>query len=665
MSIIRSCGTAGLQIAFIFLIPLLLFHGLFLGSPYFNNLIVRFLELSFQQCFAGWAAFLSFIGLGYAVLRFSPIWQDMILLRTIEKFLLFTVTGMLSMSLLLFMLGLFGLLHPLMIKILRNVFAGIGLLTSVVLFIERTSAVDRAPDRDKFFSLFLLFLMILCVSVFFLGAITSPQVHPDALQYHFGLPQHFARTGSLGFYPTIFTSGIYFGGDILFVLTQTRDGFHTIYASKLLSLLTGGIFFTSIYCVSRRAGASQSFAALAVVLLFSVDAIQRWGTGKNDLLSAGLSLTTMWIFLLTNTFDSRRWLPVLGLVAGYAISVKIHMVVPVAVVIIWLLLQCKFRAKERLSVLVAACVPVIPWALFAYYYRKTPFYPFGFELSPYVEAAWVERNANGLELGLSSYVENIVPLVLDLDQRVSGNDSLGVLFLLFLAISLVIFVFRWRNLDSVFLFSGVVFFLLFSVTQFEGRFLNRYILFVPASIFTYVVVSAPDWLRTRTVVRRLALGIIPLVAVLWGPIPALAKKVWADQNRSEYVSGVISNHVSLERTYGKDYLEMIDYVNEHVHGKGKVLINDGYLFFLDVPFYNAHMLHNYSIQFDRLTVSEFAQVLRHEGACIALIRHGISGITPTLFQYLDRYVLLLRRTGRVELYTCRDGSPRPEEAGAL
>jgi len=110
------------------------------------------------------------------------------------------------------------------------------------------------------------------------------------------------------------------------------------------------------------------------------------------MLSAGLGVASLWLFLVYRTLRSARWIPVLGLVAGHAVSVKLtNVLVPALLARACLLLEGRDRYRNAVRFLFFAALPLVAQTGFAYYTRGTPFYPVGQHLPEYMQkaaAAW-------------------------------------------------------------------------------------------------------------------------------------------------------------------------------------------------------------------------------------------------------------------------------------
>ena len=68
-----------------------------------------------------------------------------------------------------------------------------------------------------------------------------------------------------------------------------------------------------------------------------------------------------------------------------------------------------------------------------------------------------------------------------------------------------------------------------------------------------------------------------------------------------------------------------------------LLINDGMIYFVSVPFLNAHALHSDFFRYDRLDADGLARQLQAERVGAALVRSRISGLMPQLLEVVERY----------------------------
>jgi hypothetical protein len=473
-------------------------------------------------------------------------------------------------------------------------------------------------------------------------------VHWDALQYHLGLPMWYLRLGRFEHFPSHQMSGVFLGVDVLHGTVLTvAEPLRTIPA-KLLSWAFGGTAIAAVFLTARRLGATRPWALVATLAILTVPAIINWGSAKNDLAVAGVALAALW--LLTVAFEEKEpglslWV---GLLVGYAVTVKVTMILVVPTVGLAILWRFGWRAAVRFAV--GCALPILPWAGRACWLQGTPLYPLFRAKPDYVRELWILRGANGLTLTPASFLSNIGPLLLNSDGRVVGNHSLGAPFLVAVALAVPA---SWprRAAATLCLVAGV-FLAVLVLRTFEGRFLTRYFLLAPAVAFPV----ACAWISSRSAspawqsLAPLVVGVVLMV------VYAGTDSIFRQLGQPTVAASIEGGGRRLDDRLA--FLLGMDQRAESLLEPGDtLLINDGAIYLLTKPWVNAHALHSTVFRYDRLDAGGLARQLESMGVEAALIRVGIPGLQPQLKEVLSRHGMRVAGPRRLGVYDLSWGAP--------
>ncbi len=485
------------------------------------------------------------------------------------------------------------------------------------------------------------------------GLVLSQRIHPDAMQYHLALPRSFAVSGGLTANETLGHDGTYLGFDILHLVVTDLDAPAAAIVDRLaslqaFSLLTGLVLLPATYALAREIGADRRWALLGAWLVLSVSSIARVGTMKNDVVTAAVAMVGLIAVARLRRHPSVAATASTAIVCGFAITVKLPngaVVLPaVGWVVIELLVTHRTRLRE-LWPLVMLPAMVLPWVFRAYANTGNPLHPLFVELPPEAAELAAIRNANGLELTPWSFVTTWFDLVMD-RYPVNGNDSMGIVFVSVFALFTVAAVGallrrrggRWVPVQLV----AAAFFLAFSVSRFEGRFLTRYAVVVVGMTFASAAAATSQVIADRSRQRQESrMPWLPLLVLLltlpavWGGglLSATRARVEAPSVQALVHGGVTTDgwREAARITFGIPMFERMD----AVAGGGRVMINDQFTLFLDRPVVNVHSSHSATFDYARLDLESFTEEMRRRDVRAALLRPGISGTDPVVLQYLE------------------------------
>lgn len=450
-------------------------------------------------------------------------------------------------------------------------------------------------------------------------------------------------------------TGIYQGFDLLYMyitnLKLLDSDYSILLDVKIFSVLSGLLLPLSIYYLSRFMKADKTMAILASLAIFSVSSILAWGTLKNDVVTAGMLVFFLTALIQALNTKKKKDLLIASALGGFSISSKITNVIFCFFLSLLLVLSKKISFRFMLLALCVCGVIVSPWAWLSYTTQGHPFHPAVMNLSPAMEAAWEQRNANGLELSLSNWLVYLPQLSLD-RYHVPGNQSLGIPFLLCFLVSCIsllraIAQRRVTAIDMIFL-SGLLWFFFFSVRQFEGRFLSRYLLNFVGVTFAYAFAFINQWTNSERYSKWVPRLLLPGL-IFFASFTSFSRTKLVDLK-----SFYSKEHESLSSKRQEQFdqvthLELRNTIAE-VRGNGAVAVNDAFILLIPPPFVNVHGLHSPNLDFYEKETSFLEDFLAQKDVSVVVIRPGISGITPALIEFLDNCGDLTRVIQGREVY---------------
>jgi hypothetical protein len=584
-------------------------------------------------------ALAAFLGFGYTLVRLAPALGQR--LSRWETGFLAWVLGLLVASQAFWLLGVLGLYRPAVLLGFQIVGA-LALLGHLLLGPPPGRADPDPRDRGGGWSRLLLLALVGAVAGAYLARTVGTRlVHWDALQYHLGFPMWYLRLGRFEHFPSHLMSGIYLGVEVLYgtVLT-TAEPLRTVPA-KLLSWAFGGTAIAAVFLTARRLGATRNWALVAVLAMLTVPAIIHWGSAKNDLAVAGMGLAALWLLAIALEEGDPRLSLWIGLLLGYAVTVKLTMLLVVPTVGLAILWRFGWRAATRFAV--GCALPILPWAGRAWWLHGAPLYPLFRAKPDYLRELFALVKANGLTLAPESFLANVVPLLLNSDGRVVGNHSLGIPFLVAAALSIPG---SWRRgAATVLTLAAGAFLVIFMLRTFDNRFLTRYFLLAPAVAFPV----ACAWLSSRSLASYWQRVVPILVALALILAYARTDSIFRDLHRP-IVAASIEGGGKAPNDRLAFLLGMAGQA-ERLLGPGDVLlINDAAIYLLTEPWVNAHALHSTVFRYDRLDADGLARQLEAMGVEAALIRIGIPGLQPEVKEVLERHGMRVAGPRRLGVY---------------
>ncbi|MGD1948942.1 MAG: hypothetical protein ACFB14_04765 [Leptolyngbyaceae cyanobacterium] len=531
----------------------------------------------------------------------------------------------------------------------------------VVLWRSRINHIVLKLGREsKLFRITLLLYLVLATTLVIANA-SSLRIHGDAKQYHLAFPWIMSLTQELFRDNSFIGTGVYQGFDFLYLyvtnLSLLENNYRILLHVKVFSTLVSFLLPISIYYLCRFMGAGKDSSIVASLSLFTVSSIVSWGELKNDIVSAGLFL--FFLAVLINAWKSglRREFYVACALAGFALSAKITNLAFSFFVFPLIVFWKKASFQTKLNGLILVAIILAPWVWLAYSTQANPIHSALMNLPPELEAGWDKRNANGLTLSLSNFIIYLPQLILD-RYEISGNNSLGFPFVISLCFScfafgLVIVKRKGSIIDGIFL-AGLLWFLFFSVSRFDGRFLSRYILNFVGITFTYAFVSM-DALLSKSVKNQARQWLLTFFLIVFSVLGYFTDwaKVRINYLRSFSLVEGVDYKSYRQRQFDQATNLELRTVIEQLRGNGAVAVNDAFVLLIDPPFVNVHGLHAAQLNLYTKDSDFVREFLAKRNVSVLVFRNGISGITPALTEFIEECTDFVQSVEAREVYTIK------------
>ena len=501
-------------------------------------------------------------------------------------------------GLLVFALGVLGLLRPLPVTLLfvvLLVFARSEILRLYNVVKDATTQNLIARERRVTALLFCALLVVLA-----LRAALPPHAVDEAI-YHLAAPKSFVDAGRI--YPLYDN----FSGDMPLLVHM----FYVIcliakadIAARLFSLSLAVTTAIALYAFCARFF-TRRMGALAMFGLFGAGMVTEVAiTTRVDLAQAGMGFVALYAMMNYFETDSRGWLWASALLSGFNLGIKYTAGIWVGLVGVMFLYESLARKRERFVTVLArgllfsvvTLAAFSPWMVKNYVYFNNPVYPFGTgEVAEYGAQGTRFFNADD-ERKMEAYLAQSKREIPQVFERISalmteaeGNrverhpfrvwefftDPLRYQMgsaeghhepnYLFLLAPLLLILPRHRWVIWLALIS-IAFFCFVAATSWIARY---YLPVYPAMtlIAVYVLVTLAEKLKTQAPIAR----ILPVAAVVTAV--ALTAFVFVLQfhvsGAASFLTGSLSRREFLQAAF---YYPPVDYINQNSPQDAKVML---------------------------------------------------------------------------------------------
>ena len=541
-------------------------------------------------------------------------------------------------------------------------FSGIIILLSLLLYKLKRSRFSGKPYSTKS-TLELIFssipLVILPI-VFVFGSFVSLKIHPDARQYHLAFPWLMSLSGKLVQNTSLAHTGKYLGYDLLYMgvdnLSKLVNAPEIIMELKLFNSLSEALLPFSVFILCRSMGGSKLASSFSAICMYTIGSLGYWGLLKNDIIVAAIAMISLSMLLRCYKHKSGKLFIISSILAAFSISIKISVVVPLVIPFIFVYLSRKFSAKTCMGSILIGLIFMSPWFVSSCITRGNPIYPIGVSKPAAVKAAWALRSANGIERSPYNLLTMFPKVVLD-QYHISGNQTLGILAIIVLCLSLCFFTIdlikRNRNINHVIVMSILVWLAVFYYTRLDNRFLSRYILICPGVLFAFTAYRIETYLLCVNFISTRIIGAIGLCALIIISLFVANNK--AIVNRFISIDKIFSSGIYDLEAHKAKMQESPYTVIRKLRKPGEtVAINDGFVLYLEEPFINLHALHAARMDLYNKDAVFIRNILSERSATLLLLRQHISGGTEAVDNYIAECAQKIGRFGALTLYEVKD-----------
>jgi len=601
---------------------------------------------------------LSMIGIGTYILRLALLDSDQ-LGGNLEFHSISLALGMATYSQILFFASAFGLFNKNLITVLWV--SGLLALT-VTLYSHKQKIFPNMHNK----AVWLMGTLLSLLSVFMLIAtyLNTSMIHGDARQYHLAFPWLINLSGQLVANSTLLHNGTYIGHDILYLsigdLTSLIDLPDLFDRLKIFSATTNILLPISVLMLCKAFGGTTLASTIAALAIFSLGPIIYWDTLKNDIVASAVGITALSVLVRAHAKENSRLLFVAAALAGFAVSVKLTNSVPLAAPFIFVLLSQRFPTKTCVLAAAIGFLVLIPWMSHAYIASGSPLAPFGVYMSEEIQQAWNARATllNGLEPSGFNALIQFVPIMLGL-HPIGGNQTLGVLSLLILVVSIVFLIpvltKRKIGLPEIIATTMLIWVFIFYAFQYDGRFLSRYIIICFCALFSFVAFKTEAYLQRFSSKRKsfVAIAATIMVVIFVAQNPSMTKMFV----RLREFQGLEHLKELKQNTLFEYSLPYIALENYRKQGEA-VAINDHMLLFLKPPFVNLHGIHASQLNLYKKDAEFVKKYLSDHAVKYMLFRKNISGGTKAVSDYMTECAVKIHSFGNArrsrDLYRIRE-----------
>ncbi|MDD5687982.1 MAG: glycosyltransferase family 39 protein [Elusimicrobia bacterium] len=528
----------------IFIWIVLILFCYFLKYP-LPNFMERFWEILFFSIIV----FISFQVGNYLLSKFSSY------LNTSLNIAFSIGVGLSIFSIIIFTIGIFGILYKSLFYILFLVLLVLSLLRIHNL---KKLELPKLSSNNNILYIFFIFL-----GIAFIGALTQPTFY-DSLVYHLAIPLQYIKHHKIYNIDTnIFAN---FPQNIEMLYTMSLLLYDDILANLIhflflpLTLLLIYDFLRNIYDNEVSIFASLIFITTPAVILVSCGTYIDMGLTFYLLL--GFIALLEWI-----KTSERKWLVLSSLLCGFSLGIKYTASISIFIFILLILYNCILTKKNVFSILTLFIIPMffvfMPWLIKNYIFTKNPIFPFFVfgEIPLYVQKYLEHVSSHGISGSMS-----LITLPWDLTMNGvnfgGGFDIIGPFYLVFLPILLLIR--KTNKIIKLCFFYMVIYFFLWSFSARVLRFL------IPVLPIAAIVFSACIYELNIEKLFKHIVKIIFIVIIVSNLCILLFIQNYVGS--ALYLSGNMSKDEYLCRFINpNNYYPAVKFMNETFNSKSKTL----------------------------------------------------------------------------------------------
>ena len=467
-------------------------------------------------------------------------------------------------SYVIFFLGFFGLLYKQNVALITLLY----ILIITFFYYKKINLRLNLSSLDKI-SKIIIALLSFQILINLVGVL-GPEISFDSLWYHLTLPKLYLLNHSIFHIPGIL---LYYSDmpkltEMLYI-SALSVGNETL--AKLIHFSFSILILFAIYKISIKY-VSKNFALLAVLIFYS-NLVVGWEsiTAYVDLSRTFFELLAFWGFLKWLETKNIKWILVLGLMMGFAISAKLVSIESIAIYLLLFIISYFVKYKNKVEIIKmfglffsVSVVTALPWFMFSYIQTGNPIYPY-FSLP--VDSGNFLTFPNLLNLLKDAYV-----FFLNL------NDPISPVYLIFLPIILITYK-RFTSKEKFFSFYVLFSILIWYLTQEQrgGRFIMPYL-----PVFSILCVIA--FYKLKNVgLRKYLLFIVIFISIISIGYRGISNaKFLSVILGKETKSQFLSSHLNF--SFG-DFYDSDNYFKNHIEPTDKVLLFGFHnLYYVDFPY---------------------------------------------------------------------------------
>ena len=387
---------------------------------------------------------------------------------------LFVGTGLASLSIITFFIGVFGALY-------KPVFYVIFLILFVISLVNFRFNINLKLPQLSFKNLLYLAILLMFIIPAFVGALAPPSFY-DSLVYHLSVPSQYVKNNKIFFIESNLFANFPQNIEMLYTMALVlyndtlANLLHFLFLPLTLLLLYG--FLLQEQGESKCSSSckeNNSVPLLAILIFVTTPAIILISSGTY--IDMGLTFYLFLSFICLMEWiknNDKRLLILAGLFSGFSAGIKYIAIISIFI-FIFIIIYNSIKTKQNIFILVclfvfANLIIISPWLIKNYIFTKNPLFPFFiFSEAPLYIKKYLNHVANHGSYGFASFIGLPWDLTMAGFNFGGGFDIIGPLYLVFLPT--LLFIKGTGNSIKIGVFYLIAYFVIWSLSAKVLRFL--------------------------------------------------------------------------------------------------------------------------------------------------------------------------------------------------